>query len=113
MSLAILFQEITQTYRKFGWTLRRISLTAAARGELGEALSLIDKSVELEESDVNALWFSRIAAETRETWEVRLLSHSPFALLETFALNAVPSERAKIIRAMLEKLRTNSRKIKI
>lgn len=113
MSSAVLLQEITQTYQKFGWTLRRVFLTLNARAEFAHALNFLDDSVSIENSVVNALLFSRTPNASRETWELRYLSDTPFALLETFAPSDSPLERAERITALLEKMRANVSKIKI
>ena len=112
MSQSDLFREITQTYQKFGWKLRGVLLDDEAARELVESKRLIPENVSVEKRDVNALWFSRDSGG-RETWELRLLSASPFALLETFEPSIPESEREKRLTRMAEKLQMNRPKLKV
>lgn len=107
-----LFQEITATYQKFGWTLERIFLTTGTQEILAEVLNSIDKNILIENSDLNALCFSRVAGN-RETWELRLLDAAPFALIETCSSSASRSERAETLQKLLEKLRASRLKFKV
>lgn len=74
-------QEIIAQYEKHGWNLRRVLLSEEARKKLPS--SLFDAS-ETVSSDLDALWFSRAANEGRETWELRRVSGTAFALVEVF-----------------------------
>ncbi|MEP6923724.1 MAG: hypothetical protein ABI954_04595 [Pyrinomonadaceae bacterium] len=112
MNQSDLLREITATYQKFGWTLRSLLLTETVRRELSENSHLIPETVSVENSEINALWFSRVSG-VREAWELRLLSESPFALIETFEQNTSVAERAKRREMMREKLRINASKFKV
>lgn len=79
-----LTREILERYRKHGWELRGVlagpelqSIALSLRSEFGEAVSV-------QESTLNALWFSRSSQDNREAWELRLISENPYALFETF-----------------------------
>ncbi len=74
-------QEIIAQYERHGWNLRRVLLSAPAKDELPRSLF---ENAEVISSDLNALWFSRISAGGRETWELRRLSGTPLALVEVF-----------------------------
>jgi hypothetical protein len=109
MSQAALLREITATYQKYGWTLRRVLLTDDARRELSEALDALGANVAVETSSVNALWFSRTANE-REAWELRSLSASPYALFESFDKTVAESTREKARQALLKRLQATIQK---
>lgn len=103
MSQAALLKEITATYQKYGWTLRRVLLTDDARRELSEALAALGANVAVETSTINALWFSRTSGE-REAWELRSLSSSPYALFESFDKTVTESAREKARQALVHRL---------
>ncbi|HRI02802.1 MAG TPA: hypothetical protein PLL77_03570 [Pyrinomonadaceae bacterium] len=70
--------EILATYKKYGWELRRVLLTAELKksvGELFEGISVAD-------SAIDAAWFSRAPQPGVIAWEIRHLSTAPYALLE-------------------------------
>lgn len=112
MNKGDLLKAITTTYQKFGWTLRRVLLTPETQCDFALTLQEMPAHVLIENSDINAIWFSR-RSDHRETWEVRLLSSSPFALLQTFDQNTLESERADARQTMLEKLRANAGKFNV
>ena len=69
--------EIVKQYEKHGWTLRRALLSDESRVVLSDSLAGID----VESSDLEALWFSRRSKPESESWELRRLTGSPFALV--------------------------------
>jgi len=70
--------EILTTYKKYGWELRRVLLTAELKKNVGELFA----EVPLSDSDIDAAWFSRPPQTGAIAWEIRHLSTSPYALLE-------------------------------
>ncbi len=74
-------KEILTQYEKHGWSLRRVLLSAEIERNLP---AMLFGQTEVVTSDLNALWFSRFSFEGRETWELRHLSNTPFALVEVF-----------------------------
>ena len=103
MKLTNLAREIVATYQKHGWQLRRALLRPETRRELtasGDVLS--DASIE--ESNIDALWFSRPSHKEREAWELRLLAENPYALFETFDLNVTEDEREATRKEMEQRL---------
>ena len=99
-----LIREIVDTYQKHGWQLRRVLLRLETRAELeGETLSL--GAAEMEETSVDALWFSCASHNQREAWELRLLAESPFALFETFEPDETEEQREEMRREMEARLR--------
>ena len=73
--------EILATYKKHGWILRRVLLSAAAKEKLGDARKRLFGEIESTESMIDAAWFSRPPKEGGVAWEIRYLGEIPFALL--------------------------------
>lgn len=104
MNPSDLIREIVDTYRKHGWQLRRALLRRETRAELEkETVSL--GTAGMEETSVDALWFSRVSHNQREAWELRLLAESPFALFETFEHDETEEQREEMRREMEARLR--------
>jgi hypothetical protein len=73
---AAAIRDIIATYNKHGWALRRVLLSediADARERFGE--------VEVERSDIDAMWFVRSSRPGATAWELRHLSTTPIAFL--------------------------------
>lgn len=92
-----MIDAIVEQYEKYGWILKRILLSkseyAAAAGRLE---SQYPEAV-LNESVLDALWFSR-PNRNAETWELRRISGMPFALLEVFDANVSEADREDALR---------------
>lgn len=74
-------KEILAQYKKHGWNLRRVLLSA----EISKILSVsMFGQAEIISSQINAAWFSRPSTEGSEAWELRHFSTTPFALVEVF-----------------------------
>ncbi len=82
-------EEILSLYKKHGWNLRRVLLSAELKNSIDEKdlNNIIDESV-LVDSDINSAWFSRPSKNNNTAWELRHLSNKPFALIEFFEENA-------------------------
>ena len=80
--------EIVKQYEKHGWTLRRALLSDESRVVLSDSLAGID----VESSDLEALWFSRRSKPESESWELRRLTGSPFALVAVVPTDASEDE---------------------
>ncbi len=106
MSQTELIKEIIRTYQKHGWLLRRILSRPESR--IGFETALNDQelnSVQMEEAEVDALWFSRPSHAQREAWELRLVSDNAFALFETFEKDETEDQREEMRREMEARLR--------
>ncbi len=99
------FREIIENYRRHGWTLRRVLLQGATRAELGDSWKAIFEDAALEESEIDALWFTRPSHAGREAWELRLVAETPYALFETFEPDEAEEEREELRREMEAQLR--------
>ena len=77
-------REILLQYKKHGWNLRRVLLSAESGKNLSDSLKSFFGDAEIVSSEIDAAWFSRASINDRETWEIRRLSGTPFALVEVF-----------------------------
>lgn len=80
-------QDILSLYTKFGWTLRRVLLSPKLKQKLADSVQKLFASAEIMESEIDAVWFSRASGTDKESWELRRLSETPYALFEVFANN--------------------------
>jgi hypothetical protein len=98
--------EIVGTYQKHGWQLRRALARTENRDEFIATFNAAGlATVEIEESVVDGLWFSRPSHAEREAWELRLVSENAFALFETFEKDESEEEREEMRREMEARLR--------
>lgn len=105
MKNANLFMELVATYRKHGWELRRALLQPATLAELQSQEAQLLNRVEVKESPVDALWFSRPSSHDREAWELRLLAQTQFALFEAFEPDETEMQREEVRVEMEARLR--------
>jgi hypothetical protein len=80
--------EIIKKYEKHGWRLRRALLSDESRPVLSNLLGEIDTV----SSDLEALWFARRSKPESESWELRRLTGSPFALVAVIPSDASEEE---------------------
>ena len=103
------FQEILAQYRRHGWRLARVlarpDSLAELRGGGEEGDAVIFESAPADESDVDAMWFTRPSAEGREAWELRLVGDTPYALFELFEPDEAEEDREDVRREMEARLR--------
>ena len=92
--------EIIAQYTKHGWILRRALLSAGGR----KALVGLG-SIEIVESDLDALWFSRRSKTESEAWELRRLTGSPFALVAVIPTDASEEDVASTLDQVVEEMR--------
>lgn len=101
--------EILAQYKKHGWNLRRVLLSAGTCEELANSLTFLFGDVEIVLSTVDAIWFSRASGKSGEAWELRRLSDAPFALFEMFDAEDDELVREEIRFEMQERLTNNAR----
>ena len=77
-------QEILTQYKKHGWKLSRVLLSAPTGKMLSASLEKLFGNTEIIQSDIDAAWFFRASDKGGEAWELRRLSGTPFALFEVF-----------------------------
>jgi hypothetical protein len=76
-------RELIETYKKHGWILRRVLLSATAGKALGDRKIELFGDVPVKDCDIDAAWFSRPPKPGGVSWEIRYLGDIPYALLET------------------------------
>lgn len=82
---ADLISELIAVYSKHGWSLRRVLLSHAVLDSIGrDSVTALIGECEVRESDLDAMWFARAPVNGQETWELRVLGSTPFALNEFF-----------------------------
>ncbi len=96
-----LASEIISNYQKHGWRLRRILLRPATRAEFTDSKDQTFEDARIDESAVDAMWFSRSSHGNREAWELRLLAENQYALFETFETGQ-PEEAGDEVRREME-----------
>ncbi|HEV2912661.1 MAG TPA: hypothetical protein VGX92_05035 [Pyrinomonadaceae bacterium] len=97
-------EAIIDRYGAHGWRLVRALVRPDTRAEL----SLSEPpfaGVTIEESVVDALWFTRASHGGREAWELRLVTDTPYALFETFEADEAEEDREEVRREMEARLR--------
>lgn len=100
-----LIEEIVGVYQKHGWQLRRVLLRPEIRAEAAESSSMPADATPVEESEIDALWFSRASHGDREAWELRLVAENPYALFEMFEKDETEEQREEMRREMEARLR--------
>lgn len=76
--------EILSLYRKHGWNLSRVLLSAALEKKLADKIETIFGKAEIVSSEIDAAWFTRPSKHNCEAREIRHFSSAPFALIEVF-----------------------------
>ena len=105
MKQSCLIKDIIATYRKHGWQLQRVLMRSATRSEVIDKEQTTLEGAEVDQSEVDALWFSRPSQGQREAWELRLVAESPYALFETFAADESEELREQARQEMEGRLR--------
>ena len=105
MKKANLFMELVATYRKHGWELRSVLMQPETLAELQSQEAQLLARVDVRESPVDALWFSRPSAHNREAWELRLLEQTQYALFEAFEADETEMQREDVKLEMEARLR--------
>lgn len=98
-----LVREILAIYRKHGWQLRQVLLRPETRVDFFPGEEEVE-GVAIEETKIDALWFSRPSYEKREAWELRLLSETQYALFQTFAADQSDFQRRALRQEMEERM---------
>lgn len=104
MSQENLINEILAAYEKHGWKLRRALLRPETRAAI-TAGGLFTQA-QVEDSEIDALWFSRPSQDQREAWELRLIATTQYALFENFEADEVEEAREELRREMEARMRS-------
>lgn len=92
-------REILSLYRKHGWILRHVLLSEELTKALSGSIDRLFTGSEIMPSALDALWFSRSSRPGSVAWEIRHLSESPFALVETIGSDFTDEERDEALRS--------------
>lgn len=98
-------RQILSQYKKFGWRLERVLLTSDLKKSLGDSIAVIFGDITIAESDLDAAWFSRPADNGRIAWELRSLTNTPFALVDSSEPEADETELAEIFSRVEDQMR--------
>lgn len=96
--------EILSLYKKHGWHLSRVLLSAELEKNLSGKTENLFGSAEIASSEINAAWFSRPSKNNSQAWELRHLSTAPFALFEVFSADADEKFRSEKLTEMENRL---------
>jgi hypothetical protein len=87
--------EIIAQYEKHGWTPRRALLSDDGKTAWSQAVGRI----EIVDSDIDAIWFSRKSKPDSEAWEL------PFALIAVVSTTADSSEVETTLSQVVDEMR--------
>ncbi|MEO6588674.1 MAG: hypothetical protein ABIP06_05045 [Pyrinomonadaceae bacterium] len=76
--------EILSLYKKHGWNLSRVLLSAELEKNLSDKTENLFGTAEIDLCEIDAVWFTRPSKDQNTAWELRHLSDAPFALFEVF-----------------------------
>jgi len=96
--------EIIAQSKKHGWTPRRALLSDANKSVL---LKFFEE-IEVEFSDIDALWFSRRSNPGSEAWELRRLTGLPFALIAIISSSMSPEETEATLEQVADEMRSKA-----
>src|SRR5258706_16449892 len=96
MTKAELFRDVVRTYLQHGWELKSVLLRPQIRDEIMAEEAPLLQGLKIDESSVDALWFSRASHEGREAWELRILAETQYALFENFEVDETEEQRAEM-----------------
>src|SRR5215203_3477369 len=96
--------EIIAQYKKHGWTPRRALLSDANKSVLLKSF----EAIEVEFSDIDALWFSRRSKPDSEAWELRRLTGLPFALIALIPSTMSPDEMEATLEQVADEMRAKT-----
>ena len=97
-------QELLIVYQKHGWEMKRLLICPETRDELVKD-EMSFAGIRVEDSSLDALWFSRPSHYNREAWELRLVAESNYALFETFEVDESEEAREDVRREMEARMR--------
>ena len=96
--------QIIAQYEKHGWKLRRALLSPEGK----TALTRFEEGFKVHDSEIDALWFSRQSQPDSETWELRRLTGSPFALVAVISSEAESSEVDETLAQVEDEMRSKT-----
>ncbi len=88
--------ETIEQYSKHGWSLRRVLLSSPT----GDRID----GVMVEKGAFDGLWFSRVSRPGTETWELRRLGGTPYALVTVISDDDDEQTRQEAFAALEKKM---------
>jgi len=98
-------QGLLAQYQRFDWQLHHVLMTREMRDTLPASLTVLFGNAEIVDSDINAVWFSRPAENGRIAFELRALSNTPFALVDSSEPGADETDLAALFQRVEGKMR--------
>lgn len=98
-------REILSLYKKHGWNLRRVMLSEKLSESISASIETLFADAEIVPAEIDAALFSRDSGKTREAWELRHLSKTPFAIIESFEKEISREDLWENLREMEERLK--------
>ncbi len=96
--------EIILQYKKHGWNLSRVLLSAELEKNLSGKLENLFGAAQIVSSEIDAAWFTRPSKNQNTAWELRHLSDAPFALFEVFSADTNEDFRNEKLHEMEDRL---------
>ena len=90
---------VVEQYQRFGWKLRQILFADPPQESITSVFVDRFGTFEVRSSGIDALWFSRKTRDS-ETWELRRLYGSPFALISVIDPRLPDPDRDELLRAV-------------
>jgi hypothetical protein len=98
------FASLLAEYTRHGWEPRRVLHSAEALPREMASILREFPNVEIKNSVLDAVWFTRRSRPGVETWELRRLVGSPFALVESIEDDTDEAEVKKRLRSIEERM---------
>jgi hypothetical protein len=95
--------SILDQYEKHGWKLRRVLLSRDLLKKDPKIVEAFD-GAEMQDAEIDAAWFSRSSRPGLTAWELRYLSTTPYALLETIRDGTATDELEAGLNRTVERL---------
>jgi hypothetical protein len=98
-------RDILSRYEKFGWHPERVLLSPEVKSVIERFIQGVLENTSIVTSDLDAVWFSRPAANGRIAWELRSLGPDPFALVDSLEPDAAGSELTELFERVENQMR--------
>lgn len=96
-------EEILAQYKKHGWTLRRVLLSAGFVERVPDVAGIFE-GAEIRPSELDGVWFSRSSRPGVTAWELRRLAETPYALVESISDHTDEAEAEAALKALETKM---------
>jgi hypothetical protein len=100
------FNQTIDTYKKHGWQLKRVLMCPETQSSQTSGRSL--HGLNIQDSPIDALWFSRASNGGRQAWELRHVGDTPYALFELFEADESEEDREGVRLEMEARLLENA-----